>query len=1184
MNIMNININYLQAVTEVESQTITGKKYQKLKKNINFEEFFLDPKTRNQKIHSIHDLKFKNFLLSTESSTECNFIKTHKHNMATSPSQVIETHFLLDISKLVLRQNIQIAGSHIDRTWPLIVIPAIATLKGSSIENTTIVFRFLKTSPYIPAEFIDYANESDVEERELYLPLFTPEDSDEFERNINAYTSEDTAYESIYIDKNETKVLVFNTSLYSDILRVFATFFNEDKITQKLARAHKNDTLEYTCSEEIQCFPANTNIDALKKAYDCINQNNDDYKNTTFFNAPTSIQLSNPSFFDFSQHTGMFNLSIYPNGELFSLSLNQRIVVNSTTKKYFLDKEVLAVNGPPGTGKTTVIKSIIANIISEFVHQLDKESQQNFIKWSESLKIPSLLNIGCSFTKQAVNNVLGSLNFEKPSNFLWNQRWVTFSENEEPYILNLKEKQPLNVYLNKYSLLEESYRRNSHSYCGQPYQNIETILKEDIRKIVRFLNSPQFNVFEDVFYLNNNVYVTKNEYALSDMEYGYKLRTLNNEYSRINNQLETSKIELSRTEAGLKKDLSLQKNIFNSQPLLMEQVRGLEELLIELSTQYNEMLINKEKFSKNLKAHKKLTDDKKIIEEQIISVRNSMLHKLKKWFFGKDDSLIQIKDRLVQINNQIEDLLEHDKKINISLIPYPEVVKEIEMRLHERIEQRRKKIDLSINEQKIMEQQITVLNAELIRLKENLHKKQSLAKNIEKIQTSIKICGLFDEFPYAASLLEKLYAESSNVLDFYNDLNVLLDNTLRYKCFHLTMRLREYYFVQVTQELNRNEHKLTLTNKKTFKNTELYELHYLSLLYPLLVDTIHAFGKNLKQYVNNKNVILPNSINNIIVDEAGQISANIGFIPAWAAKRLICIGDTAQIKPVYPLLKKLDYLLSVKHKRITQKCTLDDFGTDQDGLHQVHCHRTSLMEIAQKLTKYKQYAGLSKGLYLVDHRRCPNEIIAYCNDNIYQGVLIPKTGTFKEISQKDKVWQKVIQEPWYFYGVDGEVNNKINENEIKAISACIDKMISESSELDWSNIGQHLAILTPYRNQADALLEYIQNNCEQKFRKGPNRLQLNDKASDTDLIIGTVHALQGAEKKIILFSLVDQNVTENSMIVREPSILNVAVSRSKLSILIFGSDNLRKSQKMEPLLKNITAFTTNEQTKLLLTV
>ena len=113
---------------------------------------------------------------------------------------------------------------------------------------------------------------------------------------------------------------------------------------------------------------------------------------------PKNHSLSAIEIFLNSNHFGQMN------GE-FPLSLSQRIAFAQFTSKY--NKKAFAINGPPGTGKTTILQSVIANIVVNAVLKKDNAP----------------LMVGCSTNNQAITNILDSMKLKETSNTLSN-RWL----------------------------------------------------------------------------------------------------------------------------------------------------------------------------------------------------------------------------------------------------------------------------------------------------------------------------------------------------------------------------------------------------------------------------------------------------------------------------------------------------------------------------------------------------------------------------------------------------------------------------------------------------------------------------------------------------------------------------------------------------------------------------------------
>lgn len=91
----------------------------------------------------------------------------------------------------------------------------------------------------------------------------------------------------------------------------------------------------------------------------------------------------------------------------FPLSRSQRAAFAEYLED--VNNKVFAVNGPPGTGKTTLLQSIIANNVVMPVLNAEKP----------------MLMIGCSTNNQAITNILDSMQFENDNeNDILSKRWL----------------------------------------------------------------------------------------------------------------------------------------------------------------------------------------------------------------------------------------------------------------------------------------------------------------------------------------------------------------------------------------------------------------------------------------------------------------------------------------------------------------------------------------------------------------------------------------------------------------------------------------------------------------------------------------------------------------------------------------------------------------------------------------
>lgn len=281
----------------------------------------------------------------------------------------------------------------------------------------------------------------------------------------------------------------------------------------------------------------------------------------------------------------------------------------------------------------------------------------------------------------------------------------------------------------------------------------------------------------------------------------------------------------------------------------------------------------------------------------------------------------------------------------------------------------------------------------------------------------------------------------------------------------------------------------------------------------------------------------------LIVDEAGQVSPEIGMAAFSLAKKALIVGDTLQIEPIWNITKPVDLgnLRKTKLIKNYQDPIYDKF--ENNGFLSAS---GSLMKLAQHAAIFKEDNSVVNGIMLTEHRRCYNEIIAYCNTLAYGGVLKPLRG----FAPKDSLFP-----PMQLIDVSGrsvvEYNSRGNVAEVTAI---VSWLISNKTSIEKKysiSIENAVGIITPFKNQRKKL-----------------QFALNKAGFDTDTMkVGTVHALQGAERPIVLFSMVYTKGDAGVMFFdrsNKPNMLNVAVSRAKDSFIVFADAGILEVRKPTP--------------------
>lgn len=283
---------------------------------------------------------------------------------------------------------------------------------------------------------------------------------------------------------------------------------------------------------------------------------------------------------------------------------------------------------------------------------------------------------------------------------------------------------------------------------------------------------------------------------------------------------------------------------------------------------------------------------------------------------------------------------------------------------------------------------------------------------------------------------------------------------------------------------------------------------------------------------------LYNFIDLLIVDEAGQVLPEVAGAAFSLAKRALVIGDTQQIEPISSVPAPVD-LGNLKD------CGLISGEEDTEALTQSGIRTTdgSAMRLAQEACQIAPWPDLERGLYLFEHRRCRDDIIGFSNALCYKGKLRPMRGP----APKDALLPALG-----YLHVDGrsvaQGGSRSNIVEARTIAAWLESNRRDLEQEYGLPLEKIVGVVTPFGQQVRAI-----------------RAACADRDVNTDgaagMTIGTVHALQGAERPVILFSPVYSKHADGGFIDASPSMLNVMASRAKDSCLVFGDMDVLASAR-----------------------
>ena len=361
-------------------------------------------------------------------------------------------------------------------------------------------------------------------------------------------------------------------------------------------------------------------------------------------------------------------------------------------------------------------------------------------------------------------------------------------------------------------------------------------------------------------------------------------------------------------------------------------------------------------------------------------------------------------------------------------------------------------------------------------------------------------------------------------------LNELFDANIRFYEFWLSVHYYECRWLT-------GEHKLE--GKDLFKSTypamtDKYKR--LCMLSPCLVMTFFMLPANFSRY---KDKYLYDFIDLLIVDEAGQVSPEIGAASFLLAKKALVVGDIYQIEPVWGVSRELDMSLAIDRGVVPAGF----FNLlEENGLN---TSESSLMKVASNACAFSKFG--KRGLLLTEHRRCYNELINYCNDLVYDGRLEALRGSSTSDSSYPFKGQSTMEHIQVSTAKsDRKKTSRYNPAEAQKIREWLNQNFDAIKKAYPKEPTSTLVgIITPFKAQADYIREELKD-----FKQ--------------DIMVGTVHTFQGGERRIILFSTVYGAEDGCAFLDFKPNLMNVAMSRAKDRFVAFGDINCLSGSKQKP--------------------
>ena len=232
-----------------------------------------------------------------------------------------------------------------------------------------------------------------------------------------------------------------------------------------------------------------------------------------------------------------------------------------------------------------------------------------------------------------------------------------------------------------------------------------------------------------------------------------------------------------------------------------------------------------------------------------------------------------------------------------------------------------------------------------------------------------------------------------------------------------------------------------------------------------------------------------------MMDEAAQCNITNALIPISRGNQIMLVGDAQQLSPVILLDENINKKLRAKYN------IPEEYDYIKNSIY----------------TAYTKIDVSNNEALLRDHYRCNKKIIQFSNQKYYNNMLVCKSK-----SNNDK--------PLEYFNTSKHQENS-NEKNISEVEA---KLIVDYIK---THPDEHVGVITPFVRQKECIEFYLSNN-------------------NIDVPVGTVHAFQGDQQNVILFSTAITNKTSQgtyNWLKNNKELINVAMSRAKDKFIMIAN-------------------------------
>lgn len=647
----------------------------------------------------------------------------------------------------------------------------------------------------------------------------------------------------------------------------------------------------------------------------------------------TSPKFNRHIFVDILQPQN-YPLSRFPSNIQFAPSFMQQVAINLSIG--YDSNNMRSVNGPPGTGKTTLLKDIFSELLLKQSYEIIQLKNKKIVGNDETVYWESgsyKASIGVLPSQIAENGIIvASSNNGAVKNIV--DELPLISEIDESLAKDLKEidyfKDISNSKVSTKWVKEngknieklESEKNSEEKFWG--LFSLEGGRKENMDYIITALK----HVIEDLktnYISDDDVYNEFEKKYKEALSYRDKRQKLSDKIFSV----DRFEYELISKKSDFNKNVEFRKNEFSS------FVKEINVKLKKLSSNKNQI---GQKVDELNKASSNISEDKKMIENSI-----DVLKLQKPGFFqfsrkkSYDEQMRKYSDELLQI-------LDKERTTKSMLDDFTQELKAIESQI-------------SYGNKLVEDKKSQIVQAT-----------QSDDYEIKKLEAKIR------------DLKDVSVNTDVNVLDFslsYDDLqmsNPWFDEEYRRiqsELFISALKVRKQFLYENIKNIEAATIIWSKQQNYLDKNIVIQQAwNWINMVVPVISSTFASMGRMFSN-------IQANSLGHLFIDEAGQAlpQASVGAI--FRCKHVMAVGDPAQIKPVLTLDS---YILSLLGR---------NYGVGEAYLSE----DASTQILIDSVSQYGFYKDLNNpedwiGIPLWVHRRCKYPMFNISNEISYGGNMV----------------------------------------------------------------------------------------------------------------------------------------------------------------------------------------------------